>query len=747
MENYILLAYLASAILAIVIYVNKARKQKQIEEQIEETKERHAAEMTRIQSDRDTQIEQLLKKIDDTDEARLLRNQLASLKEQLAQATEVLGKAEVGAKWLAERPQLEAERKEMEQALARLALELEEATRKLVSSQSEVDGLNKRIRELAAELARMESERALLADELQKLGAVRDEANKALDAVNGQIEKAREQLEELGRDVPRLESKKTQLEIDCTELDARKTRLSAEIELLNKKIEDLNQEIERLNKNISTLGPKAQEYDSKAQALGNLDELVKSTQGLQGEIAKTNKQMLDDLKAITELRKKGHVTLRQAAFKGLVENPPFTMPSAERPFDSETKALENLTRYIREDRQYDLPDRLLYAFHASLKTSDISSLTVMAGVSGTGKSALPDLYAKAMGIHMVMLSVEPRWDSPKDLMGFFNYVTNRYEATPLARALFQFQGHHNQEGLLPNPDLKDYMLMAMLDEMNLARIEYYFSEFLSKLELRRGGDMENEAHRRKVAMGIFAGAAGVEKNEQNKVVDFNEPYIDLFANYNTLFVGTMNEDETTQSLSDKVIDRANVLYFGRPPKLKAKTADVANQNTGEGKPDQKMKSINDTESTTFMKMATWQKWLKVVNENDLFEGQRLHEPKNLLHELNGYLGDLGRPFAHRSYGAMFAYIENYPYKAAGIDEMNDTLNFYKRPLADQIGMRVMPKLRGLDLSQHRATLDKVDSIVNKVDDETLKEAFKKAKSNGSGFFHWQGLNWAHGENQ
>lgn len=141
MENYILLAYLASAILAIVIYVNKARKQKQIEEQIEETKERHAAEMTRIQTDRDTQIEQLLKKIDDTDEARLLRNQLASLKEQLAQATEVLGKAEVAAKWLAERPQLEAERKEMEQALARLALELEEATRKLVSSQSEVDGL------------------------------------------------------------------------------------------------------------------------------------------------------------------------------------------------------------------------------------------------------------------------------------------------------------------------------------------------------------------------------------------------------------------------------------------------------------------------------------------------------------------------------------------------------------------------------------------------------------------------------
>ena len=94
-------------------------------------------------------------------------------------------------------------------------------------------------------------------------------------------------------------------------------------------------------------------------------------------------------------------------------------------------------------------------------------------------------------------------------------------------------------------------------------------------------------------------------------------------------------------------------------------------------------------------------------------------------------------------------MENYPYQAANIDEA-DRLNFYKRPLADQIGMRVMPKLRGLDLAQHAQTLEQVGAIVRQVDDPTLMEAFEKASGrqhNHSGFFHWQGFDWAHGENQ
>ena len=65
-------------------------------------------------------------------------------------------------------------------------------------------------------------------------------------------------------------------------------------------------------------------------------------------------------------------------------------------------------------------ERTLKAFHTSLKIQDISPLTVLAGVSGTGKSMLPNLYARLMGIHFLQLPVQPGWSSPQDLFGFYN---------------------------------------------------------------------------------------------------------------------------------------------------------------------------------------------------------------------------------------------------------------------------------------------------------------------------------------
>jgi hypothetical protein len=94
---------------------------------------------------------------------------------------------------------------------------------------------------------------------------------------------------------------------------------------------------------------------------------------------------------------------------------------------------------------------------------------------------------------------------------------------------------------------------------------------------------------------------------------------------------------------------------------------------------------------------------------------------------------------------MLAYLSNYPYASANIDEQNHT-EFFKRPLADQIGMRIMPKLRGLDLTLHAQTLENIRSVLNKAGDVTLIDAFNTAidrQKNRSGFFQWQGMDWAH----
>ena len=174
-------------------------------------------------------------------------------------------------------------------------------------------------------------------------------------------------------------------------------------------------------------------------------------------------------------------------------------------------------------------------------------MTVLAGISGTGKSQLPRRYAEAMGIHFLQVPVQPRWDSPQDLMGFYNFVDARYRATELARLL----AHLDPENW---PDLAgewdDRMALVLLDEMNLARTEYYFSEFLSRLEMRPKPGEESDPSRRSDAE-IELDVPG-ESGEGRRI----------YAGYGVLFAGTMNEDESTQTLSDKCcIPRSFVTDF------------------------------------------------------------------------------------------------------------------------------------------------------------------------------------------
>lgn len=81
--------------------------------------------------------------------------------------------------------------------------------------------------------------------------------------------------------------------------------------------------------------------------------------------------------------------------------------------------------------------RLYYSFHTSLKTSDMSPLTVLAGVSGTGKSKLPQLYSKFGGLYFLSIPVKPDWDSPQSLFGYFNSIEKRFNATTLLRACLE----------------------------------------------------------------------------------------------------------------------------------------------------------------------------------------------------------------------------------------------------------------------------------------------------------------------
>jgi len=99
--------------------------------------------------------------------------------------------------------------------------------------------------------------------------------------------------------------------------------------------------------------------------------------------------------------------------------------------------LDGFMKYLK-NKGLAFPRRVVYAFHTSLKVQDISALVILAGISGTGKSELPQRYADFIGAQRLTLAVQPRWDSPQDLQGFYNYVEKKFKPTDLIRGIYQY---------------------------------------------------------------------------------------------------------------------------------------------------------------------------------------------------------------------------------------------------------------------------------------------------------------------
>ena len=131
-----------------------------------------------------------------------------------------------------------------------------------------------------------------------------------------------------------------------------------------------------------------------------------------------------------------------------------------------------------------------------------------------------------------VIAVRSDWTDPRGLLGYFNPITEQYARTPLLRLI---------ERAAAEPDMPH---LAILDEMNLARVEYYFSDLLSAME--SGEDID---------LGL-----PVEAGEEDEA-DGDLPRGRLPLPPNLLFLGTVNVDETTHAFSPKVLDRANVIEF------------------------------------------------------------------------------------------------------------------------------------------------------------------------------------------
>ena len=341
------------------------------------------------------------------------------------------------------------------------------------------------------------------------------------------------------------------------------------------------------------------------------------------------------------------------------------------------------------------------AFHTGLLCGEYSPLVVLAGISGTGKSLLPELYAQAFGMNFLPVAVQPRWDGPQDVFGFYNHMEGRYKATEFARLLWQFDQFNNPEAEeLYSDESSLPMSLVLLDEMNLARVEYYFSELLSKLEIRnRIKDPTDENLRTLAEIELEYGASAIADVKQEKDMGRR-----LFVWHNILFVGTMNEDESTQMLSSKVIDRSNVIRFGTPESLRVM-------------PDgERFKDM----LKNFVSFATWQKWAQ--KKGDALNGFEEH-----IRTLRDALKAVDCGFGHRTELAIRKYVEYYPGNK-------------KDALADQIEMKILPKLNGIECDKVRDySAAKINEVLEAIDDQAVSRAFAESLAQESTFFAWKGV--------
>ena len=359
-----------------------------------------------------------------------------------------------------------------------------------------------------------------------------------------------------------------------------------------------------------------------------------------------------------------------------------------------------------EDYGLHFNKRLLTAFHTSLKTAEWAPLTVLAGVSGTGKSELPRLYSHFGGLYFAPVSVQPNWDSQESMLGFFNSIDNRFDAQPVLNFLAQTQKDWEPEAD-GYPGLRDAMSLVLLDEMNLAHPELYFAEFLSKLELRRGTRQNLPQLDVKIGSGM-------------------KPY-KLPLGRNVLWVGTMNQDETTKSLSDKVLDRSIVMNFPRPTELKRR---------------QVLRPLDERNRGAILSNRTWGSWCQMKST---FTDEEIRPYKEFIEEMNASLGVAGRAIGHRVWQSVEYYMSNYPEVLAATDRAAKAEAMHIA-FEDQLVQKVMPKLRGIDTRGKSKTecLDRIrEQLITGADGEgfDLIEDFDQACELGYGQFIWSSANY------
>lgn len=246
-----------------------------------------------------------------------------------------------------------------------------------------------------------------------------------------------------------------------------------------------------------------------------------------------------------------------------------------------------------------------------------------------------------------LVAVRSDWTDPRGLLGFFNPLTSSYSRTTVV------------DLLLRAADDPEHAYIVVLDEMNLARVEYYFSDFLSAIE---SGEP------------IQLMSPGVE--DELSTLEGDEIPAQLEIPPNVSFVGTVNIDETTHAFSPKVLDRANVIEFSDVEVERALGYPVVNETSGLRLKDGGLQSA----------------WLCTSRQQALAPGSVAHQVETFteaLEDVHHLLARFNRQFGYRIIEEVSAFVGHALQKTVG--EPDEIVH---RAFDMQLRQKIIPKLSG-----------------------------------------------------
>jgi 5-methylcytosine-specific restriction endonuclease McrBC GTP-binding regulatory subunit McrB len=326
-----------------------------------------------------------------------------------------------------------------------------------------------------------------------------------------------------------------------------------------------------------------------------------------------------------------------------------------------TNLSQNRTDFNKIFNGLYLSNEIKASFYNGLKTK---GFVILAGISGTGKTKIFEKFVKSFNKdnNSIFIPVRPDFKDSKSLLGFYNPLSDEYQSTRLLDLILEAKDD------LKNP------YFILFDEMNLARVEYYFSDFLSLFESIRD------------EKGFTKESLKLHNSDSETVKQQGIPK-ELKLPPNIYFVGSVNIDETTNMFSPKVLDRAFTIEFS-----------VQNfQNY--------IKFLEENnENNDFINISTeFKRELKkdFINSGDytsIIKDDEFIDVANRYYDDLQYLNDLlpnNLKFGYRIFDEVISFIYNSENSIFQFSDGNEAFDL-------AIKMKILPKFHG-----NRHKLDKV----------------------------------------